>query len=413
MDGRVGIWVVGACGGVSTCMIAGIEAIKAGLISRTGLVTELEEFRSLSLVRPENLVFGGHEIRSVDLVQSAEEFSKANGVLTSEILEASREGLVAATKNLRPGITLNSGKGVDQFRPASSEIDKLPISEIVAVLKKDLEAFQKKNKLDDLVVVNLASAEPDFTMTREYGNLEMYLAAQKENRRELFPASVLYAQAAIEAGYPYVNFTSSVGSNSPALDELARKMSVPHMGRDAKTGETLVKTTLAPMFTARNLKVLSWQSQNLLGNRDGMVLEDPEHKKAKLANKDQGLRKLLGDEEAHSQVRIDYVPSLGDWKTAWDFIHFEGFLGTRMQLQFTWQGCDSALAAPLVIDLVRFLEFSHRRGECGLQPHLSPFFKAPYGVEEQDFATQMEMLYDYAQKHRIQTRRVVRSESPS
>jgi myo-inositol-1-phosphate synthase len=167
------------------------------------------------------------------------------------------------------------------------------------------------------------------------------------------------------------------------------------------------------MFTARNLKVLSWQSQNLLGNRDGMVLEDPDHKKAKLANKDQGLRKLLGDENVHSQVRIDYVPSLGDWKTAWDFIHFEGFLGTRMQLQFTWQGCDSALAAPLVIDLVRFLEFAHRRGESGLQRHLSPFFKAPYGVDEQDFATQMEMLYDYAQKHRIQTRRVVRSESPS
>jgi myo-inositol-1-phosphate synthase len=413
MDGRVGIWVIGACGGVSTCMIAGIEAMKAGLISRTGLVTELEEFRSLSLVRPENLVFGGHEIRSVDLVQSAEEFSRMNGVLTSEILKASREGLVAATKNLRPGITLNSGKGVDQFRTASSEIDNLPILEIVSVLKKDLEAFQQKNKLDDLVVVNLASAEPDFSMIREYGNLEMYLAAQKENRRELFPASVLYAQAAIEAGYPYMNFTSSVGSNSPALDELARKMSVPHMGRDAKTGETLVKTTLAPMFTARNLKVLSWQSQNLLGNRDGMVLEDPDHKKAKLANKDQGLRKLLGDEDVHSQVRIDYVPSLGDWKTAWDFIHFEGFLGTRMQLQFTWQGCDSALAAPLVIDLVRFLEFAHRRGESGLQRHLSPFFKAPYGVDEQDFATQMEMLYDYAQKHRIQTRRVVRSESPS
>ncbi|MBF35585.1 MAG: hypothetical protein CME94_15460 [Hyphomonadaceae bacterium] len=141
MDGRVGIWVIGACGGVSTCMIAGIEAMKAGLISRTGLVTELEEFRSLSLVRPENLVFGGHEIRSVDLVQSAEEFSRVNGVLTTEILEASREGLVAATKNLRPGITLNSGKGVDQFRPASSEIDKLPILEIVSVLKKDLEAF--------------------------------------------------------------------------------------------------------------------------------------------------------------------------------------------------------------------------------------------------------------------------------
>ena len=144
MDGKVGIWVVGACGGVSTCMIAGVEAIKAGLISRTGLVTELEEFRTLPLVRPENLVFGGHEIRSVDLVQSAEEFSRLNGVLTSSILEAARDGLVSATKNLRPGISLNSGKGVHQFRPASSEIDKLPIPEMIDVLKADLFDFQKK-----------------------------------------------------------------------------------------------------------------------------------------------------------------------------------------------------------------------------------------------------------------------------
>lgn len=413
MDPRIGIWAIGACGSVSTCMVAGIEAMRAGVTGRTGMVTELEEFRSLPLARPENFVFGGHEIRPVDLVQSAEEFARANGVLTPEILEAARDGLVSATENLRPGITLNNGKGVQKFHSASSETDRLPLVEIVAVLKKDLREFQKKNRVDDVIVVNLASAEPDFEATREYGRLESYRAMQAEDRRELFPASVLYAQAAMECGFPYINFTSSLGSSSPALDELARENGVPHMGRDAKTGETLVKTTLAPMFTARNLRVLSWQSQNLLGNRDGMVLEDPDHQKAKVRDKDLGLRKLLGDDEVHSQVRIDYVPSLGDWKTAWDFIHFEGFLGARMQLQFTWQGCDSALAAPLVIDLARFLEFAHRRGESGLQSHLSPFFKAPYGVEEQDFFTQMEMLYDYAQRHRIRTRRVVRSGSPS
>jgi len=159
------------------------------------------------------------------------------------------------------------------------------------------------------------------------------------------------------------------------------------------------------MFVARSLRVLSWEGVNLLGNRDGQVLAVPENLKSKLKDKDAPLRAILNDPAAQTKVRIEYVPSFGDWKTAWDFIQFEGFLGAKMQLQFTWQGCDSALAAPLVLDLVRLAELSHRRGERGFMKHTAAFWKAPYGVEVHDFAEQMRWLYDYAETARLAARR--------
>jgi myo-inositol-1-phosphate synthase len=171
---------------------------------------------------------------------------------------------------------------------------------------------------------------------------------------------------------------------------------VPHCGNDGKTGETLVKTVLAPMFTARNLRVLAWQGYNMLGNRDGEVLVDGAHRQAKLRNKDEALRSLLGDEGLHTRVGIDFVPSLQDWKTAWDFIHFEGFLGTRMSLQFTWSGSDSALAAPLVLDLVRLAELARRLGEAGEMLHTASFFKAPIAGGTHDFRAQFQSLLEYA-----------------
>ena len=140
----------------------------------------------------------------------------------------------------------------------------------------------------------------------------------------------------------------------------------------------------------------------MLGNRDGEVLRDPNHKAAKLETKDAALRSILGGAQGgdrlHSQVAIDYVPSLGDWKTAWDFIHFEGFLGTKMSMQFTWSGCDSALAAPLVIDLARFADLAARNGEAGVLKHLGCYFKAPLDSDEHDFHHQMQALYSYAQQ---------------
>jgi len=154
------------------------------------------------------------------------------------------------------------------------------------------------------------------------------------------------------------------------------------------------------MFVARNLKVLSWEGYNMLGNRDGKVLDAPDANAAKCKDKDACLRDILGDDETHSRVRIDYVPSLGDWKTAWDFIHFTGFLGTKMILQFIWQGCDSALASPLVLDLIRMADFAHRSNESGNLRHLACFFKAPYEAEEHGFFRQNEALLEYVAAHR-------------
>jgi myo-inositol-1-phosphate synthase len=209
------------------------------------------------------------------------------------------------------------------------------------------------------------------------------------------PASTIYAYAAIQEGCPYINFTPSRGALFPALVQLAEKNCVPVMGNDGKTGETLVKSALAPMFLCRNLEVLSWEGFNILGNMDGQVLDHPKNRESKIQTKGHVLSKILGY-DPHSRVHIDYVPSLCDQKTAWDFIHFKGFLGSRMSLQFVWQGYDSLLAAPLVLDLARFAELAKRRGESGLMRHLACYFKDPVGVDEHRLYEQFRMLLDYA-----------------
>jgi myo-inositol-1-phosphate synthase len=191
-----------------------------------------------------------------------------------------------------------------------------------------------------------------------------------------------------------VNFTPSLGASLPALLELASERRVPIGGKDGKTGETLVKSVLAPMFAARNLNVLSWVGHNILGGRDGQVLNDPRNKESKIKSKDAALQQILGN-KPHTHVSIEYVQSLDDWKTAWDHIHFEGFLGVKMALQFTWQGCDSILAAPLVLDLARLALLAQRRSEAGVMRHLACFFKSPMGVEEHDFSKQFALVEEY------------------
>ena len=166
------------------------------------------------------------------------------------------------------------------------------------------------------------------------------------------------------------------------------------MGCDGKTGETLVKSALAPMFRYRDLRVLTWQGYNILGDRDGRVLADRRNKSAKVASKDALLPSILGY-PLHTHVGIDFVPSLHDLKTAWDFVHFEGFLGFKMALQFTWQGCDSILAAPLVLDMVRLADLAARRGESGPMRHLACFFKQPVDVAEHDLHRQWQTLVAY------------------
>jgi myo-inositol-1-phosphate synthase len=265
-------------------------------------------------------------------------------------------------------------------------------------LAEDLRAFREEHDLARLVVVYLASSEPWSEERAHWGELARFEEALDHEGE--FPASSLYAYAAFQAGAAFVNFTANRGSSLPALRELARVRQLPHCGNDGKTGETLLKTTLAPMFAARALKVLSWQGYNMLGNQDGAALADPLRARAKLGNKDAVLRSILDDETLHSHVAIDFVPSLHDWKTAMDFVHFEGFLGAKMSLQFTWSGSDSALAAPLVLDLARLSELALRRGEAGELAHTACFFKSPLAGGPHDFARQFARLLQYAERCR-------------
>ena len=193
----------------------------------------------------------------------------------------------------------------------------------------------------------------------------------------------------------YINFTPSLGALPEGIDELSRLRDTRHGGRDAKTGETLMKSVLAPMFAARNLEVMSWVGHNIFGNLDGKVLDDPTNKAAKVKSKDHLLAEMLGY-APQTLVSIEHIHSLADWKTAWDHIHFQGFLNTPMMLQFTWQGCDSLLAAPLVLDMVRFALVSRDRGETGAMKFLGSFFKSPIGAESQAFADQTRLLEAWA-----------------
>ncbi|NNM32435.1 MAG: myo-inositol-1-phosphate synthase, partial [Gemmatimonadetes bacterium] len=234
---------------------------------------------------------------------------------------------------------------------------------------------------------------PDVTRLPRTENLSDFVRDHPD-----LPPSLVFTCAAIEAGCALVNFTPSLALDVPTIAARAVARGLPYCGRDGKTGETLLKSVLAPMFLARNLRVLGWESHNLLGNRDGAVLDHEANRRSKLSGKSEVVEEIL-DYPLHHRVRIDTMPSLDDWKTAWNLIHFEGFLGTRMSLQFTWQGCDSALAAPLVLDLVRLAEFAHRQGEAGPLRHTAAFFKSTLGGAPAAFPDQMELLRAYARSH--------------
>lgn len=389
----VGAWLIGGRGSIATCVVFGSALLRRKLIEPAGMVSARGPCASLDLVGVESLVFGGHEVRAGSLLETAGELVRTR-VLTLAHLEAGREFAERAEERIRPGVLDGADGDPPHVDPrALARRGGHPL-ELVAALQADLRRFREAEHLADVVVVNLASTEAFRPLPDRWQHLEGFLADLK--RGEDPPASLLYAYAALDAGFPYVNFTPSPGSSVGALQELALEHAVPHCGRDGKTGETLVKTALAPMFLSRNLRVLSWEGYNMLGNRDGETLSDPSHRASKIRSKDEALRQILEDPHLHTKVSIDFVPSLSDWKTAWDFVHFRGFLDVPMSLQFTWQGSDSALAAPLVLDLIRLAEFAHRRRESGVMAHVASFFKSPLGCAEHDFHKQVRLLEEYA-----------------
>ncbi|MFH8973535.1 inositol-3-phosphate synthase [Streptomyces sp. NPDC017890] len=363
---RLGVWFIGARGSVATTAIAGCAAVAAGLHPPTGMVTETPPFTACGLPALSSFVFGGHDTVDCPLPKRAEHLA-AGGVLPHGLPSAVHAELSAADREIRPGGPLPTDRDTDTGRTQDEWID---------VFAADIRDFVRRQDLAGAVVVNVASTEPAPTD----GTL---------------PPSSLYAAAALRAGCPYVNFTPSTGLHHPALAPLAESSGLPYAGRDGKTGQTLLRSVLGPMFLQRALAVRAWSGTNLLGGGDGAALADPAAAAAKNAGKERVLADTLGA-APQGEVHIDDVPALGDWKTAWDHIAFDGFLGSRMILQTIWQGCDSALAAPLVLDLVRLVARARERGLSGPLGELGFYFKDPVGDGPPGLAEQYAELTRFA-----------------
>ena len=393
----LGLWIIGVKGGVATTVMTGLAALSRGAIPSTGLVTELEPFTRLELVPCADIVVGGHDIRPGRLADEARRMWVESRAIDPELLTSAEPFFTAVETRLRPGTVVAAGEKICELAdPAFVARAETPRAAIAQV-RADIEAFARDTGVGHVVVVNLASTEPPAARPIPPGWAELEPLLDDPAACPL-PASSLYALAAIEAGASYVNFTPSTGATPEAIRQFARDHKAAHAGCDGKTGETLLKSVLAPMFAARNLDVMSWVGHNIFGNMDGKVLDDPRNKAAKVKSKDHLLAAILGY-PPQTHVSIEYIQSLGDWKTAWDHVHFRGFLGTPMTFQFIWQGCDSILAAPLVIDLVRLVERAHRAGECGVLEWLACFFKSPLGVTEQEFSVQFAALEAWARTH--------------
>ena len=391
---RMGLWIVGVRGSVGATLVAGLAALRNRPNETTGLITALPPFQRVGLVDTNAIVVGGHDIRSETLLSAVQGLHRRAGLFDESAIAAWTPELRAAERNIRPGTLCAASEPVRQLADQACAIEDQSPVDAVARLTDDIRAFRLRHKLARVVVINLATCERPTRLTAATRTFSGLTQALRRPGARVLPPSAHYAIAAVEAGCAYVNFTPSRGIEVPALRERADRLGLPYMGRDGKTGETLVKSALAPMFAMRNLAVRAWVGQNILGNRDGAALRDARTCSAKTRSKGQALSAIVPG-NPHTCVSIDYVPSLDDWKVAWDFIHFEGFLGTKMSMQFTWQGCDSILAAPLVIDLARLTDLELRRGHGGCMRHLAFFFKDPLDVDVHDLATQWTMLVDH------------------
>lgn len=382
----IGVWLIGARGSVATTTVVGAATLAAGGCDPTGCVTELADFSGAGLAPFTALTFGGHDIGGPPLGERAQELV-LGGVLPAAAAAAATGALAAAEQEIRPGMDAAAGG-----RPQAADIQRCA---------DDIDAFRRRHRLDQVVVVNVASTEPPAAPGAPLDSLAD-LDRELRERAGVLPPSAAYALAAFQADCPFVEFTASGSLRVPAVRQLADKCGLPYAGCDAKTGETLVKSVLAPMFARRALRVRSWSGTNLLGGGDGRTLSEPGAALSKTRSKSAALPQILGY-PVEGVTNIDYVPEMGDWKTAWDHIAFEGFLGVRMLMQFTWQGCDSALAAPLVLDLARLVALARARGEAGPLSPLGFFFKDPVSGAAgppgaADLASQYEALRGWASR---------------
>lgn len=386
-NGRLGVLLPGM-GAVATTMIAGVLAVNKGLAKPIGSLTQMGTIRLgkrtekrtpyikdfIGLADMRELVFGGWDI----FEDNAYEAAKKAGVLEKDLLNQLRPELEA----IRPMKAVFDQKYVKRLNGPNVKTGKNKM-DLAEQLRQDMRDFKSKNKCDRLVVVWCGSTEVFIKPTDVHQTLAGFEQGLINNDPNI-PSSMIYAYAAIKEGIPYANGAPNLSADVPALLELAAANNVPVCGKDFKTGQTMMKTILAPGFKARLLGMNGWYSTNILGNRDGEVLDDPESFKTKEESKLSVLEHILQPElypdlygEISHVVRINYYPPRGDNKEGWDNIDIFGWLGYPMQIKVDFLCRDSILAAPIVLDLAIFLDLAGRCGFRGIQEWLSFYFKSP------------------------------------
>lgn len=364
---KLGIAIIGLGGAVGTTMVAGIELLKKGVSGTEGLpLSGLSENLTEDLVAYENIVFAGWDLFGEHLAKAAEE----HDVLTHKQFVAIEDDL----RKIKPWRAIGNKQFLANIE-GENNISTYSHREVVKKLRKDLQEFKKN--CDEMVVINLASTEKLADEGNEiFNSIEGFEKALDADAAEISPA-MLYAYAAISEQVPYGNFTPSVSADIPALIEFAEKQGVPLAGKDGKTGQTMIKSVLAPAFKTRALKVEGWFSTNILGNRDGLALSNAESLASKVKTKSSLLEDILGYAVEDHLVDIRYYRPRKDNKEAWDNIDLTGFLGQPMQLKVNFLCKDSILAAPLAIEIARCLDLAKRRGAKGVLEEVGVFFKYP------------------------------------
>jgi myo-inositol-1-phosphate synthase len=386
-QGRLGVLLPGL-GAVATTLIAGTHLINKDLAKPFGSLTQLQRIRLgkrtdprfvpikevVPLANLSDLVFGGWDIFPNDAYQTA----KAAGVLPSDLLDAVRPELEA----VKPWPGAFEQRYVRNLRGTyvKTAATKMDLAEAVM---RDIEEFVNMHGLRRSVMVWCGSTEVYSQASFVHETLEAFERGLKENASEISP-SMIYAYAAISLGIPFANGAPNLSVDIPALVQLAAKRRVPIAGKDFKTGQTLMKTVIAPGLKARMLGLQGWFSTNILGNRDGEVLDDPDSFRAKEVSKTGVLDAILQPDlypdlygDYYHKVRIEYYPPRGDAKEGWDNIDIVGWLGQPMQIKIDFLCRDSILAAPIVLDLILFLDLARRAGLSGIQEWLSFYFKSP------------------------------------
>jgi len=390
--GKVGVLLIGL-GAVSTTFVAGVEAVKKGLGEPIGSLTQMGTVRLgkrtekrvpkiadfIPLAAMNDLVFAAWDIFEDDAYAAATN----SGVLEASLLQDLKPEL----ESIRPMKAVFDPRYVKRLHGTHLKEGKTKW-DLAQQLVDEIQQFQKEKNVDRMVMIWCGSTEVFIERTEVHQSLEK-LEAGLKNNDENIPSSMIYAWAALQLGIPFANGAPNLTVDIPAFSELAEAKQVPVCGKDFKTGQTLMKTILAPGLKARLLGLSGWFSTNILGNRDGEVLDDPGSFKTKEESKLSVLEHILQPDvypelygDFYHKVRINYYPPRKDNKEGWDNIDIVGWLGYPMQIKIDFLCRDSILAAPLVLDLVLFLDLAKRAGMAGIQEWLSFYFKSPMTLPE-------------------------------